>query len=99
MCYTGERVHKARGLGTLSSLQDNQRYYELSVLYRYDGGDQNEGCRERGPGVWMAMSEVRGSDGLPHRSTPTMAFRAQVLLGADSGAVLLRDVVKDEIIE
>lgn len=45
------------------------------------------------------MSEMRGSDGLTHRSTPTMAFRAQILLGAYSGTVLLRDVVKNEMIE
>ena len=95
----GERVHKARGPGTLSSLQGNQRHYELSVLYRYDDGDQNEGCRERARGVWMAMSDMRGSNGLSHRSTPTMAFGAQVQLGAYSDAGLLRDVVKDAMIE
>lgn len=88
-----------RRAGYHSRVSQDERYYELSVLHRYHGGDQNEGCRERELGVWMAMSHMRGSDGLPYRSTPTMAFRAKVLLGADSGAVLLRDVVKDKIIE
>ena len=91
---SGNDARWPEGTGPLSFSQD-ERYYELSVLHRYDGGDQDEGCREREPGVWMGMSDMRGSDGLPYRSTPTMAFRTQVLLGAHSGAVLLRDVVND----
>ncbi len=49
------------------------------------------------PAYGWRCQDMRRSDGLAHRSTSTMAFRAQVLLGAYSGAGLLRDVVKDEI--